>query len=299
MKSREFRFILTQSCNYSCTFCHNEGFSDSKEKLLSPEDYVFIFSSGKTLFGWDALTVSGGEPLILPNIAEILRSLNANGAKTNLITNGSLIDSIDIIDYVNRITVSIHSLDPIKYDSITRGSIGLPKIMDNLISAHKHHPDREIRINCTLSYGINTDGKSISELCEFAKSIHASIKFIEMCSDTDTVYPIKNIKPVISSLGYHPIESDKLQEYYVNSHGHIIILSKLVCALVKEFGDPDSFCVTTNSIFVASNGVIKPCMYNNFELNILKEIKDRNVNGLKQKIHTAIGLMPSLCAYQQ
>lgn len=47
---RELRFIVTQSCNDQCYFCHREGIEKGDKTLLDSSDYEYLFKICKKEF---------------------------------------------------------------------------------------------------------------------------------------------------------------------------------------------------------------------------------------------------------
>jgi len=55
---RDLRYILTQQCNYQCSFCHKEGCDGDEKSLLDSDDYAFLFSVAKESLGIHKTTFS-------------------------------------------------------------------------------------------------------------------------------------------------------------------------------------------------------------------------------------------------
>jgi pyruvate formate lyase activating enzyme len=96
--------VFFGGCNFRCPFCHNFGLvTDPGEPL--PEDEVFAYlKKRKGLL--DAVVITGGEPLIHPDIAELIKKIRALGYPVKLDTNGTFpvrlaeLLSEGLIDYV-------------------------------------------------------------------------------------------------------------------------------------------------------------------------------------------------------
>lgn len=100
--------IFTIGCNFKCPFCHNAllAIKEREEELLGmTEEEVFEFLEGRK-GRLDGVCITGGEPLLQPDIREFIIKIRALGYKVKLDTNGSnpmvleaLIDE-GLIDYV-------------------------------------------------------------------------------------------------------------------------------------------------------------------------------------------------------
>jgi radical SAM protein with 4Fe4S-binding SPASM domain len=93
-----FVFEVTQRCNHDCPHCYNAW--------KNPVDYPMgelgtaetLAMLGKLLdeTGASLVSLTGGEPMLRPDIHEIVDSLRSRGITVNLITNGSLLDDAAI-----------------------------------------------------------------------------------------------------------------------------------------------------------------------------------------------------------
>ncbi|MFW5988320.1 MAG: anaerobic ribonucleoside-triphosphate reductase activating protein, partial [bacterium] len=101
--------VFTQGCNFYCAYCHNSQLIPLKlpeGKELMPEEYFFDFlEKRKKLL--DGVTITGGEPLLQPNLKEFIKKIKQDyDLLIKLDTNGSssanlkeLIES-GLIDYL-------------------------------------------------------------------------------------------------------------------------------------------------------------------------------------------------------
>ncbi len=86
--------VFTGGCNFRCPFCHNAS-------LVLPGEPVRDISEGEVLAFLkkrvgvlDGVAVTGGEPLLHPDIAVFLREVKAMGYRVKLDTNGSFPDRL-------------------------------------------------------------------------------------------------------------------------------------------------------------------------------------------------------------
>lgn len=98
--------IFTAGCNFRCPFCHNAGLVtkiDNNDTIPTAEVLSFLRKRTGLL---DGVCVTGGEPLLQPDIAEFLSEIKAMGYKVKLDTNGSNPQKLrslleqGIVDYV-------------------------------------------------------------------------------------------------------------------------------------------------------------------------------------------------------
>jgi len=101
--------VFTQGCNFYCPYCHNSQLIPLKlpeGKELMPEEYFFDFLQKRENL-LDGLTITGGEPLLQPDLKEFMFKIkNEHNLLLKLDTNASdlkrlkeLIEA-DLIDYL-------------------------------------------------------------------------------------------------------------------------------------------------------------------------------------------------------
>ena len=145
---REVCLFLTLRCNQQCRYCHRflgideVGYEDNKriiDKLT--EDKIYN------------VTFTGGEPLLYPNILELLKYAKEKGIKSKIITNGEILaknpQMREIYNYLDSITLSIDSVDNDINEKLGRGYnhfIEIKEVLDSL----KNHK-LKVNINTVVS----------------------------------------------------------------------------------------------------------------------------------------------------
>ena len=123
--------LFTRTCNFRCPFCHNglTLLEDFETEVPFDEIIAFLKKRQGVL---DGVVISGGEPTLMPDLAEKLRIIKDLGYAVKLDTNGSnpdiLQDLLDdgLVDYVAMdIKNSIAKYDltagaKVKHDNILR-----------------------------------------------------------------------------------------------------------------------------------------------------------------------------------
>lgn len=98
--------VFTGGCNFRCPFCHNAGLVVKPDVFDDiREEYVLEFLEKRKGI-LDGVCISGGEPMIQPDLKDFLYELKDMGYQVKLDTNGSFPDDLDrfiderLIDYV-------------------------------------------------------------------------------------------------------------------------------------------------------------------------------------------------------
>ena len=98
--------IFTARCNFRCPFCHNASLVthvDAAAAISEEEVFSFLAKRQGIL---DGVCITGGEPLLQPDIEEFIRKVKELGYQVKLDTNGSFPDRLEhlidegLVDYV-------------------------------------------------------------------------------------------------------------------------------------------------------------------------------------------------------
>ena len=140
--------IPMRRCNLSCTYCNEyDDFSKPvpREEMLSRVDRLGSF-------GTSVITISGGEPLLHPDLDEIIGRIRYNGAIAGIITNGYLLTA-ERIERFNRAGLEFLqiSIDNVQPDDVSKKSL---KVLDQKLKLLAEHADFHININSVLGGGI-------------------------------------------------------------------------------------------------------------------------------------------------
>lgn len=80
--------VFLQGCNFRCPFCHNSDLLGKDGPETIPVETLLTFLK-KRVGLLDAVCITGGEPTLQKNLAELLRQIKALGYLVKLDTNGS------------------------------------------------------------------------------------------------------------------------------------------------------------------------------------------------------------------
>ena len=176
------RVSVTDRCDFRCVYCMSEHMTFlPKKDLLTLEELDRVCSAFVSR-GVRKLRITGGEPLVRKNIMWLFRSLarhldSGTLDELTLTTNGSQLKkyAADLKACgVERVNVSIDSLDPEKFKSITRWG-ELTTVMDGLAAAQA--AGLKIKINTVALKGFNED--EINDLVIFCHDHEFDLTLIE------------------------------------------------------------------------------------------------------------------------
>jgi MoaA/NifB/PqqE/SkfB family radical SAM enzyme len=141
--------IPIRRCNLSCTYCNE---FDNYSKPVATEE-MFRRIDRLASFGTTIITISGGEPLLHPDLEKIIHHIRSCGAIAGLITNGYLL-TVERINQLNgagldQLQISIDNVLP---DEVSKKSL---KVLDKKLQMLAEHAEFGVNINSVLGSGIN------------------------------------------------------------------------------------------------------------------------------------------------
>src|SRR5712671_1400332 len=140
--------IPVRRCNLACTYCNE--FDDFSKPVPTEEMFRRIDKLGA--LGTSVVTISGGEPLLHPELDDVIRRIRANGMIAGLITNGYLLVP-ERIRRLNRarlewLQISIDNVQP---DDVSMKSL---KVLDKKLELLAEHAEFHVNINSVVGSGI-------------------------------------------------------------------------------------------------------------------------------------------------
>jgi len=177
------RVSVTDRCDFRCVYCMSENMTFlPRAEVLSIEEVDRLCSAFVRL-GVRKLRITGGEPLVRRNIMSLFQSLGRHlgtGAldELTLTTNGS-----QLARYahelkaagVERINVSLDTLDPEKFAAITRWG-RLDKVLEGIDLARQ--AGLQIKLNAVALKGVNDD--EFDDLIRWSGDRGFDLTFIEV-----------------------------------------------------------------------------------------------------------------------
>ena len=109
--------VFTGGCNFRCPFCHNASLVLPEELSHDSSESQVLSFLRKRAGVLDGVAVTGGEPLLHPDMADFLREIKDMGFLVKLDTNGSFPDRLIALTeagLVDRVAMDIKN-DPALY----------------------------------------------------------------------------------------------------------------------------------------------------------------------------------------
>jgi len=142
--------IPMRRCNLACTYCNE--FDDFSKPVAIEVMYQRLDRLAE--LGTTIVTISGGEPLLHPDLDLIVARIRRRGIVAGMITNGYLLTA-DRIKRLNRAGLD-HlqiSIDNVMPDEVSKKSL---KVLDKKLQLLALHAEFHVNINSVVGGGIHT-----------------------------------------------------------------------------------------------------------------------------------------------
>ena len=140
--------VPMRRCNLACTYCNE--FDDVSDPVPIDEMRRRIAHLGR--LGTSVITISGGEPLLHPELDEVIKAIRKTGAIAGMITNGYLLmpERIQRLNKAGLDHLQI-SIDNVMPDDVSKKSL---KVLDAKLRMLAEHADFHVNINSVVGGGI-------------------------------------------------------------------------------------------------------------------------------------------------
>jgi len=262
---KDLRVSVTDRCNFRCVYCRSadpENYRDHDEILSWDElrRLVRIFVP----LGISKVRITGGEPLVRDGVESFISYLKTIGVEDlSMTTNGRLLaDRCEklIAAGLDRINISLDSLDPIKFQKITR-TRSYDTVMRGIDAAQKSRL-APVKINAVLVRGFNED--EVEAFAAFARERGVIMRFIEfMPLDADRhwsrelmvsakqVYERIHAQWPLEQIPHEKSETARKYRFVDGAPGEIGLIAPVTQA----------FCGHCSRIRLTADGKLRTCLF--------------------------------------
>lgn len=277
------RISVTDRCNSRCVYCMPLAGVPwkSHDEILRYEEIAEIVRV-MAAEGVRAVRLTGGEPLVRPNLSGLVNMLAAIPGieDISLTTNGLLLEqqAEELAKAgLKRINVSLDTMKPDLFQRITRvGSI--ERVMRGLEAAEKCGLT-PIKINMVVMRGINED--EIIPMARLSISRPWHVRFIELMplgnqepwgddfpSPQTMYYSIRDIRAQLEALGLEAVQEKSgngpAMEYRLDgAQGRVGMIAAL----------GEAFCGSCNRLRLTADGYLRPCLMSASEINLKEALR--------------------------
>lgn len=291
------RISVTDRCNLRCRYCMPaEGVEFLPgQDLLSFEQIEQVVNVAAKL-GVRRLRITGGEPLVRPNLEQLIAKLSAIpgiddiALTTNAIFLAGRAQALKEAG-INRVNISLDSLRADRFEKITRGG-DLQRVLDALDRSYEVGFD-PIKVNVVLMKGFNED--EIDDFLKLSIDKPISVRFIEYMpighegEDWKASYlPLENVLERCQANGWTYTPLDKELKGNGPAKNFRIEGARGSFGLIHPVSD--HFCESCNRLRLTADGNLKPCLYWIDEFNVKNVLHDEEA--LAALFQRALGAKP-------
>jgi len=288
---RKLRVSLTAACNYACQYCVPDGKKLLKAKHeMSVEQFIQAISLIVESAGIEQLRITGGEPLISNKLEAFLEGLKSlNIPELCLTTNGQFLEQKlpALLDAgVNRINVSLDTLDPIRFKEICRGGDldtvlrGIDKAVEagvklkiNMVPLKQHNTDQVVpMLEYCLERGIELRYIELMKMGHLASGDEYRQEFWSMKSLLDQISTQYDYAPT-----HAPVDSTAVR-FQIPGKGEFGIIAN----------ESKPFCRTCSRLRLSSAGFIYGCLSSSRRHYIADLLLLERASGL-EAMHQVLG----------
>ena len=292
------RLSVTDRCDFRCIYCMAEDMTFvPRAEILTLEELELVARAFVGL-GVAKIRLTGGEPLVRQNVMSLINNIgHLEGLdELTMTTNGSQLQKYAdelLAGGIKRINISIDSLQPERFKSITRTG-DLQKVL-NGIDAARATGFNKIKLNAVILKGRNDD--EILDLVEFARNKQVDISFIEemplglidehnralsFCSSDeirDTISARFPLSATTENTGgpsqYYAMQDSDSRIGFISPHSH-------------------NFCHLCNRVRVTVEGRLLLCLGNEHSVDLRAILRSNpgEIEPLQQAIIDAMAIKP-------
>ena len=275
-KINYLRLAVTDRCNLRCFYCMPEEdyeFTPASRLMQTGEieEIARIFVE----LGVTKIRLTGGEPLVRKDAADIIMRLSRLGINLTLTTNATrLNDFVTVLKEANvhSLNISLDTLEADKFTMITRRN-QFHQVYENIQVMLKN--GFHVKVNMVVMKGLN-DGE-INDFIEWTRDEPVHVRFIEFMPFTGNRWTSNKVVTwqemlhiIESKYSFLPLQNDKhdtAKAYQVPGHAGTF-------AVISTMTSP--FCSGCNRIRLTADGKLKNCLFSREETDLLTAFRNGN-----------------------
>lgn len=271
------RISLTDACNIRCTYCMPEHAVFAAREHLMRSDEIIELASCFVRLGVRKIRLTGGEPLVRPDLSAILRGLTllrpAGLEELTMTTNGiRLHEVIDELENagMRSVNVSLDTLMPERFREITRRD-HFHRVLSNIHLLL----DRSFRVkvNVVVMNGVNDD--EVVDFVTMTRDYPLHVRFIEYMpfegnrwTDRRLISSKELLERVSQFYSVEPLERNA----HDTSRAFKVMGFSGTFAFISTMSTP--FCGDCNRLRLTADGKMKNCLFSKGETDLLSALRN-------------------------
>ena len=273
------RISVTDRCNFRCVYCMPaEGLQWlPKQDILSYEEITEVVRQLAPL-GLRRLRITGGEPTIRPDIAQLIAmlkgvpgiediALSTNGAKLPTMSAALKAAGLD------RVNISADSLRPERIVAIARRDLKFEPV--RAFEAALEAGLEPVKVNVVVMRGVNDD--EVEDFARLTLALPIHVRFIElmpvgeMAHLTDAhIVPSDEVLRRVATLAplepaSGPAKGNGPAKYYrlAGAAGTVGVITPMT----------HTYCGDCNRVRLTADGRLRTCLYGDHEVNLREPLR--------------------------
>jgi GTP 3',8-cyclase len=280
------RISLTDNCNLRCFYCMpEEDYAFTPASQLMQKTEIEALSTVFVKAGVNKIRLTGGEPLVRKDAADIILALSKLPVQLTLTTNGTRLHQfVDVLQdaHVRSLNISLDTLNPEKFALITRrDQFDIVWKNIKLLLERGFH----VKVNVVVMKGLNEN--EINDFIEWTRDTPVHVRFIEFMPFSGNRWTSNKVVTLQQILGavaekhqFVPLQGEKhdtAKKFTVPGHvGTFAVISTMSA----------HFCGDCNRMRLTADGKLKNCLFSKEETDLLTAL--RNGEELMPLIHQSI-----------
>jgi len=267
------RISLTPHCNLRCFYCMpDEDYDAPPAEAIMRADEIDAIANTFVRLGVKKIRLTGGEPLVRKDAADIIHRLSKYDINLAITSNGTRVHHfIETFKNANirSINISLDTLQAARFEMITRRN-QFEQVWQNIQLLLEH--DFHVKMNVVVMKGINDN--EINDFIALTKDLQLHIRFIEFMPfdgnhwSGQKVFGWQQILETVSQeYDYYsltPHQNDTAKSYQAYNHaGTFAVISTMTAP----------FCSTCNRIRLTADGKLKNCLFSKTETDLLTPLR--------------------------
>ncbi len=275
---KDLRISITDRCNFRCTYCMPEEGMQwlPRDEVLTYEEIARIAKVCVERFGFDAIRITGGEPLIRAHVVRLFEMLKPLGVDLAITTNGVKLPELarDLkAAGLSRVNISLDSLIRERFFAMTRRD-ELDRVLAG-IDAAIDAGLAPVKVNAVVIRGVNDD--EVVDLAAFGRERGVGMRFIEfMPLDADGQWTGAQVMPAgeilerinaafplrrVAVTPGHVQPADRYE--YVDGIGDVGVIASVT----------EPFCDNCDRVRVTADGNFRTCLFAVEEFDLRAQLR--------------------------
>ena len=269
-----------------------------RDEVLTREEIARLV---RVMAAWGVsdVRVTGGEPLLRPDLVDIVSDIATTPGirEVSMTTNGVLLaEQLDLLvdAGLRRINVSVDSLDPDRFEAITRRR-DLDRVLEGLAACARHADLGPIKVNAVLQRGLGE--RDVLPLAEMARTGPFVVRFIEaMPLDAERawtpgqVIPGDELRRMIDArwplvaVGRERPSAPATSWRFADGRGEVKFVSSVT----------EPFCSQCDRIRLTADGQLRTCLFARSETDLRTPLRaGADDDGLAAVLADAVAHKPA------